>query len=345
MGKKIFAVLLLLSFTCAGLQAQNNKNSQNSEQKRITPRVKRDIEAMQYVPIRKNRVDSMSVAQVLQELTIKDQGVASLASIIASYRPFILPSLDELFERAKNNPSVVSRQHEMDFAWRDVVNARQEWMKWVRGTAAYSYGRYNTNLFYQQTNIPTSDTYSQQNASYYLVGGSLTINLFDVFNYNNNVQQKKDAYQQVAYAYQASWQDVMVKISTSYYTIVYLLPIISHSIQWVKLAELSYEDGKLNFIAGRVQANSLFESETQYYRAVQELAANLRELDIHVKFLELATNSKIVPDDTTAVASENSIKDTTPMEYPSNASVEKSLKTHSRAEKKASKNSSKQYEK
>src|SRR5574344_1517560 len=128
MGKKIFAVLLLLSFACAGLQAQNNKKK---EKDRTTNRVKQDIEMMQYNPISKSAArDSVSTAQVMQELAMKDQGVSSVATIIANYRPFILPPLDELFERAKRNPYVVSRQHEMDFAWRDVVSARLKWREW-----------------------------------------------------------------------------------------------------------------------------------------------------------------------------------------------------------------------
>ncbi|MCI1720504.1 MAG: TolC family protein [Bacteroidales bacterium] len=341
MGKKIFAVLLLLSFACAGLQAQNN---QKKEKDRTTDRVKKDIEIMHYNPIRTNSSgsDSASISQVMQELAIKDQGVSSVATIIANYKPFILPPLDELFERAKNNPSVVLRQHEMDFAWRDVMAARREWMKWVRGSAAYSYGKYNTNLFYQQTNIPTADTYSSQNASYYLLGASVQINLFDIYNYNNNIQQKRDQYQKIEYSFQAAWSDAMEKISTSYYTLVYLLPIVSHGIQWAKLAELSYEDTKLDFIAGRAKTYSLYEVESQYYRAVQELTVNLKEISINVKYLELATNSKIVPDevpyaDDKTIQSPNS----TNISYPVNVSQGKSSKPLSKSEKRALKKASK----
>jgi hypothetical protein len=300
MGKKIFAVLLLLSFACAGLQAQNN---QKKEKDRTSDRVKHDIGLLQYNPIRDSGgTDSVSISQVMQELAIKDQGVTSVSTIIANYRPFILPPLDELFERAKKNPYVVSRQHEMDFAWRDVVSAKRKWMEWFRGSAAYSYGKYNTNLFYQQTNIPTSDNYSSQNSSYYLVGGSVQISLFDLFNYNNNIQQKKDEYNKIEYQYQAAWSDIMEKISTAYYTLSYLIPIVSHAVQWAKLSELAYEDEKLNFIAGRSKTYSLYEVESQYYRAVQELTVNLKEIGIYAKYLELATNSKIIPDEVTAPA-------------------------------------------
>lgn len=289
MGKKIFAVLLLLSFTCAGLQAQNNQN------RKSTARVEKDVNILQYNPVRLVS-DSASRARTMQELALKDQGVVSIATIISSYKPFILPPLDELFERAKNNPEVVYRKHEMDFAWRDVMTARRDWMNWIHGNAAYSYGKYNTNLFYQQTNIPTSDTYSSQNASYYLLGGSFQVNLFDVFNLNNKVQQRKDRYQATEYQYQSAWEGVMEKISKSYYTLQYLLPTVAHGIQWAKLAELAYEDAKLDFIAGRVGTNALFECESQYFRSVEELTVTLREISVESKFLELITNSKIIPD-------------------------------------------------
>lgn len=289
MGKKIFAVLLLLSFTCAGLQAQNNKNKSKE-------RTLRDKGILEYVPIRKGS-DSVNRAQTIQELARKEEGVASLATILATFKPFILPPIDELFERAKNNPLVVYRQHEAERAWRDVVTAKRTWMKWFSGNAAYSYGKYNSNLYFQQTNIPTANSYSNQNTSYYLAGASVQVNLFELVNINNLVKQEKEHYKSIEYQVQADWADVMEKISKSYYNIQYSLPLISHGVQWAKLAELSYEDAKLDFIAGRKNTVDLYDTEANYYRAIQELGSMIKNVNIDVKALELLTNSKILPDE------------------------------------------------
>src|SRR5574344_167545 len=156
MGKKIFAVLLLLLTVFTSTWGQNEKKD------KISGRVKKDMEFLQYNAVR-NVTDSMKRAQTLQELISRDTGTVSVATVISMFKPFILPPLDELFERAKNNPSVKQRQHEVDEAWRDVVSQRRTWMDWFHGSAAYTYGKYSSNLFYQQSNIPTSETYSNTN--------------------------------------------------------------------------------------------------------------------------------------------------------------------------------------
>lgn len=331
MGKKIFAVLLLLTFACAGLQAQNNKDSKKDTRGRYN----KDAELLNLASLRA-ATDSVSRSQVVLDLTKRDEGVVSVATILSTYTPFILPSLDELFQRVKDNPSVLYRQHEVDYAWRDVESARMDWLKWFHGDAAYSYGRYNSNLYYQQTNIPTANSYSNQNSSYYLFGGGVTINLFDVFNLNNKIKQQKDRYYATQYQYESEYEQLLEKVNKSYYIILGSVPMLTHSIQWAKLAELAYEDAKLDFINGRAGTNTLFECETQYYRSTQELTAMIRDINTEVKFLELVTNSKIIPDngDNTVTAGGQVISSQTgTVSAPANASSENNSGNGNRSKK------------
>lgn len=328
MGRKIFAVLLLLSFVCAGLQAQNNKDSKKDTRGRYN----KEAGLLNLASLR-TVTDSISRSQVVLDLTKKDDGVVSVATILSTYTPFILPSLDELFQRVKNNPSVLYRQHEVDYAWRDVESARMEWLKWFHGDAAYSYGKYNSNMYYQQTNIPTANTYSNQNSSYYLLGGGVTINLYDAFNLNNKIKQQKDRYYATQYQYESEYEQLLEKVSKSYYIILGSVPMLTHSIQWAKLAEMAYADAKLDFINGRAGTNTLFESETQYYRSTQELTAMIRDINTEVKFLELVTNSKIIPDngDSTVSSGGQSLStDTNSVQVPSNSSSDKKSKSGKR---------------
>jgi outer membrane protein TolC len=326
MGKKIFAVLLLLSFACAGLQAQNKNNKDSKKDTR--GRYNEDAALLNLASVRTS-TDSISRSQVVLDLTKKDDGVVSVATILSTYTPFILPSLDELFQRVKNNPSVLYRQHEVDYAWRDVESARMDWLKWFHGDAAYSYGRYNSNLYYQQTNIPTANSYSNQNSSYYLFGGGITINLYDVVNLNNKIKQQKDRYYATQYQYESEYEQLLEKVNKSYYIILGSVPMLTHSIQWAKLAELAYADAKLDFINGRAGTNTLFECETQYYRSTQELTAMIRDINTEVKFLELVTNSKIIPDNgdnTVNTGGQSLSTDTSSVQVPSNSSSDKKSK-------------------
>src|SRR5574344_1302604 len=319
MGKKIFTVLAVFIFACTVMYGQKDKSAR---------KVAKDVANMQYIPVRPVN-DSIIRAKTIEDLSKEDNGVVTMSSILAIYKPFVLPPIDEIFERAKRNPDVLYRKEEMDVAWRAVATARRVWMSWFRANAGYSYGKYNTNLFYQQTNIPTSDTYSSSNSSYYLVGGSVSINLYDLWDLDNKVKSQKAHYNSTAYQYQAQWEGIMEKITKSYYTVQSLLPTIPHAIQWAKLSEMAYEDIKLDFIAGRATTASMFAAESNYYRAIQELSVTFREINVEVKYMELMTNSKIIPDeiDSTSANIANNVEYTE--KKKSKSSVSSSKKTRS----------------
>lgn len=319
MSKKIIMTLAVLIFACSLVQAQNKDKKKEKNKKENIEYDSRDVnsDVLNYIPVRSG--DTANRDKMLQDLIKQDVGAASVATVLSSYHPFVLPSIDDLFERAKNNPDVIYKKHEMDAVYRDIVNARRKWMQWISGNAAYSYGKYNTNLFYQQTNIPTADQYSEQATSYYLAGGSVSINLYDVFNMGNSIKQAKSHYQAAQYIYKADYERIIEQVNTSYNTIISDLPLLSHSIQWAKLSELALEDAKLNFINGRMDTDGLFKSMTQHYRAIQELSGLIKEINTEVKFLELVTNSRILPDDASVNLSNVKNKTVSPsVEYPAN---------------------------
>jgi hypothetical protein len=217
--------------------------------------------------------------------------------------------------------------HEMDHAWRDVVSARMDWLKWFHGDAAYSYGKYNSNMYYQQTNIPTANTYSNQNSSYYLVGGGVTINLYDIVNLKNKISQQKDGYYAAMYQYKAAYETALENINKAYQVLMADMPLLSQNIQFVKLAELTYEDAKLDFINGRYKTADLFDCHMQYYRAMQELSALIRDINTEVKYLELITDSRIVPDNKETSSVSNDVSD---INMPSNSSGQSRSTPHKR---------------
>ena len=319
MSKKIIMTLAVLIFACSMVQAQNKDKKKEKNKKENVEYDNGDInsEVLNYIPVRSG--DTANRDKMLQDLIKQDVGAASVATVLSSYHPFILPSIDELFERAKNNPDVIYKKHEMDAVYRDIVTARRKWMQWISGNAGYSYGKYNTNLFYQQTNIPTADQYSEQASSYYLVGASAHISLYDIFNRGNLIKQAKSHYVAVQNMYRAEYEKIMEQVSISYNAVISDLPLLSHSIQWAKLSELALEDAKLNFINGRMDTDGLFKSMTQHYRAIQELSGLIKQINTEVKFLELATNSRILPDDSsTSINNASAVTDSSSVNYPAN---------------------------
>lgn len=233
-------------------------------------------------PLKEVKVDS--VMYKLANMTVED------------YLNLRLPSLDELFENARQSAAVKTYEYEVDYYAHDIKTARRQPLSWIRLVGTYSYG--NTDLAAILVSETTYQVWQQntsrQKSMFYNVGAAVSIPLIDVFNTNNKVKQWKSKVDQTKARQESELNTIKERIVSLYCNIVENIANLSEAFETVVIAQAQYENAENEFINNRFDAEALYRSRSFVKVSKMDFERVKSELNESLLMLEIISCTPIV---------------------------------------------------
>lgn len=242
-----------------------------------------------------NRIPTLiiSLSLILSLSPIKAQ--ESIGSLSPSYYLNLeLPSLEVLFENAKNSAAVDFYQVKMEEEASALKTEKRSWLKYFRFNTTYQWGLMGINSSFSDTNTPLFYQYSGGRQNWYNVGVSLAIPFDDFFDRPNRIhrQQLKTKATQVE---MEKWhEEQKIRIIEMYTTAVKELSVLRLKAESLSFAKAQSDLAQNDFVNGNIEMGDLSQIKSIQMNALESYEQTRSELNKSLLQLEILSKTKIL---------------------------------------------------
>ena len=211
------------------------------------------------------------------------------------FRNYHLPSLETLFENARNNPQMKSIEAAMLAAKAELKSTRRDWLQYFSIRAGYTYGILGTYSDTETEYNPLTTVYSGTSQSSWTVGANLNIPLNTLFSQSSKVRKQREMYKQAQYEQEVTFNEIKNEIIEIYCNIQYQLKLLKIATESLTLYNADYTISEADFINNNQDQNRLL-SDIKYSHqvALTEYETIINNLNILFLKLEVISNTKII---------------------------------------------------
>lgn len=238
----------------------------------------------------RRKKDEDKIGQIQQD-TIKYKPVSLTTD---EFRNFHLPSLEVLYENARNNPRLKAIEASIEAARMDLKANRRDWFKYFSLRAGYTYGILGTYTDVETEYIPLHTTYSGATQSSWSIGANINIPLDHLLNHNLATRKQKQLYQNAQYSEEVAFNEIKNEIIELYCNIQYQLKLLKIATESLALYTADYSVAETDFINNEVQKRSLSDIKHSHQVALTEYETIVNNLNILFLKLELISNTKLI---------------------------------------------------
>jgi hypothetical protein len=206
-----------------------------------------------------------------------------------------LPPLEDLYESAKTTSHVEFYDIKMDGERTFLKVEKKRWLRFFNLYGTYQYGVLGVNSFVNAgVDLPLIYQTSGSAQIWYNVGGSVNINLEELFSIPSRVKKQKQKILEVEKEAEMWWNERRLLIAEAYTNAQEAIAMLSVKAQAVALANGQYELVEQNFILGKVDGEALSRQkmiQTQVIGDLEEIKKNLNNALLR---LEILSNVKII---------------------------------------------------
>ncbi len=220
------------------------------------------------------------------------EGIESLTP--NDYLNLRLPSLEVLFENAKNSAAVDMYKVRMEEEASALKTERRSWLKYFKIHSTYQWGLMGINSSFSDTNTPLFYQYSGARQNWYNIGASVSIPFDDFFDRKNRItrQQLKTRVTQVE---MEKWHDEQkLRIIEQYTTAVKELSVLKLKAESLSFANAQFELVQQDFLNGKVEAGELRQIKSIQMNALESYEQTRSELNRALLQLEVLSKTKIL---------------------------------------------------
>lgn len=219
-------------------------------------------------------------------------GIESLSP--NDYLNLRLPSLEVLFENAKNSAAVDMYKVRMEEEASALKTERRSWLKYFKIHSTYQWGLMGINSSFSDTNTPLFYQYSGARQNWYNIGASVSIPFDDFFDRKNRItrQQLKTRVTQVE---MEKWHDEQkLRIIEQYTKAVKELSVLKLKAESLSFANAQFELAQQDFLNGKVEAGELRQIKSIQMNALESYEQTRSELNRALLQLEVLSKTKIL---------------------------------------------------
>ncbi|MEG0498262.1 MAG: TolC family protein, partial [Alistipes sp.] len=178
---------------------------------------------------------------------------------------------------------------------RELKTIRRSWLTYIHLNAGYSYGSTDINTQqYSNNQYPVIQNVTGSDQSWWNVGASVTLPLYEIFNRRNLVKQQKKRIESIQYETDSWYDDVCLKIIEAYSLAIQYLSLIESTSAAMVTAQAQYEFSKTDFVNGRIDSQTLSRQQSIEAAAVREYEQTRAELNKALLHLEVLSKTPIV---------------------------------------------------
>jgi len=220
------------------------------------------------------------------------EGIQSLSPDY--YLNLQIPSLEVLFENAKNSAAVDYYKVRMDEEASALKTEKRSWLKYFKFSSSYQWGVMGINSAFSDTDTPLFYQYSGSRQNWYNIGASVSIPFDDFFDRKNRIerQQLKTKATQVE---MEKWHDEQkIRIIEMYTKAIKELSVLKLKAESLSFANAQFELSKQNFLNGNIDTGELSQIKSIQMNALESYEQTRSELNRALFQLEVLSKTKIL---------------------------------------------------
>lgn len=219
-------------------------------------------------------------------------GIESLSP--NDYLNLRLPSLEVLFENAKNSAAVDMYKVRMEEEASALKTEKRSWLKYFKIFTSYQWGLMGINSSFSDTDTPLFYQYSGARQNWYNIGASISVPFDDFFDRKNRItrQQLKTKVTQVE---MEKWHDEQkLRIIEQYTKAVKELSVLRLKTESLSFANSQFEVAQQDFLNGNIEAGELSKIKLIQMDALETYESTRAELNKALLQLEVLSKTKIL---------------------------------------------------
>jgi len=212
----------------------------------------------------------------------------------AHYFNLQIPSLDVLFENAKNSAAVDYYQVRMEEEASALKTEKRSWLKYFRFNTTYQWGLMGINSSFSDSDTPLFYQYSGGRQNWYNIGATVSIPFDDFFDRRNRIerQQLKTKGTQVE---MEKWHDEQkLRIIEMYTKAVKELSVLRLKAESLSFSNAQFALAQQNFLNGNIEAGELSQIKRIQMDALESYEQTRSELNKAILQLEVLSKTKIL---------------------------------------------------
>ncbi|NCD08680.1 MAG: hypothetical protein EOL98_04500 [Negativicutes bacterium] len=218
---------------------------------------------------------------------------------IESYKPddylnLKLPSLDVLFENAKNSAAVDFYNVKMEEEASALKTEKRSWLKYFRFSTTYQWGLMGINSSFSDIDTPLFYQYSGARQNWYNIGASITIPFDDFFDRGNRIERQKLRTKATKVEMEKWHEEQKLRIIEMYAKAMKELSVLKLKVEALSFANAQFELAQHDFLNGNIQAGELSQVKTIQMDALETYEQTRAELNRALLQLEVLAKTKII---------------------------------------------------
>jgi len=211
------------------------------------------------------------------------------------YNAIKLPSLEELFEGARRNPTVALYSFQREAEERQLRTQKRLWLQFIKISASAQYGVMSLSSYNNPgVDLPVIYQTSGSAQLWYNAGISVGIPLDELFDRRNRIKKQEIKIRDTEMETERWFDDQKLKIIDAYTVAQMRLAIIKYKAESASLATAQYNISEKEFIMGKIESYVLNNHKSVQTTAFTELEEARSALNNSLLRLEVLSNLKII---------------------------------------------------
>lgn len=210
------------------------------------------------------------------------------------YIKMSLPTLDELFEKAKQSPRYELADVRAQVERKLLSKEKRAFLKFFSIRGSYQYGMLGNDGTYTDINQPVISNYSTTAQNSYTVGAAISIPIDELFDLGGRVKRQKLILKGAELEKDIELENVKKEIIELYATALSQLNILKLRAEALTLSTLQYEIAEKDFTNGTIDSSTLSVEKERQSKAMEAFEASRFELTKSLMILEVITRTPIL---------------------------------------------------
>lgn len=232
---------------------------------------------------------------ILQTTNLQAQANIGLSQINeVDYKKINLPSLDVLFENAKNNPIYELAEVKEKIEINNLHKESKAWLNFLSIRGTYQYGMFGNESTYTDVYTPVYYNYSTAAQNSYSIGVGISIPLDQLFDLRGRFKRQRMLVKSASIEKEIRFDEIKKEIIIQYSNALSKINLLKLKSENLVITNAQYAIAEKDFTNGIIEFSNLSKVKQEQTNSLEQYESTKAELINSLLILEIITKTPIL---------------------------------------------------
>lgn len=232
---------------------------------------------------------------ILQATNLQAQNNIDLSHFSAlDYKKISLPSLDILFENAKDNSAYELAEVKEQIQINNLNKEKKAWLNYFSLRGSYQYGMFGNESTYTDIYTPVYFNYSTAAQNSYSIGAGISIPLDHLFDLKGRVKRQKLLVKSASLEKDIRFDEIKKEIIIQYSNALSKINLLKLKSENLVITNAQYAIAEKDFTNGIIEFSNLSKVKQEQTSSLEQYESTKAELINSLLILEIITKTPIL---------------------------------------------------